>query len=382
MNPHLEIFSQGDEVVTGQIVDTNAAWLSEQAVQQGFIVTRHTAVGDDLWVLISLLQEIAPRADCCFCTGGLGPTSDDLTAEAVAKAFDLPLILDEQALAQMESYFARRQKIMPVSNRKQALLPQGSLRLDNEHGTAAGFAIQIRRCWFVFMPGVPSEMKPMYLNKVQAQLSQRFTLQPSGLVTLRTIGIGESDLQERLNTLSLPDSVKIGYRAELGEVQVKLLFPADYVQADKYQQVQQVAEQLGDSVYTIDENTSNSLIAVLDKHMSAGKYTLAVIETISCGLLASLCVGKDWLIAAQYQPKPLSHNLKTLATAYLHSSGANCVLVQLYDGDNPTVLHNGLLTEHGFYSSTQTIAGALPRKQHQAALSALDLLRRWLQHKL
>ena len=91
MNPTLEIFSQGEEVVTGQTVDTNAAWLSEQVVTLGFTVTRHTAVGDKLDDLVTLLREISTRADCCICTGGLGPTSDDLTAEAVAKAFDLPL---------------------------------------------------------------------------------------------------------------------------------------------------------------------------------------------------------------------------------------------------------------------------------------------------
>ena len=88
MKPILEIFSQGEELVTGQIVDTNAAWLSQQAVALGFRVARHTAVGDNLSELIALLHDIAQRADCCICTGGLGPTTDDLTALAVAEAFD------------------------------------------------------------------------------------------------------------------------------------------------------------------------------------------------------------------------------------------------------------------------------------------------------
>ena len=383
MNPRLEIFSQGDEVITGQIADTNAAWLSQQAVQLGFNVTRHTAVGDALPDLIALLKEISERADCCICTGGLGPTSDDLTAEAVAQAFNLPLIFDEPALAHIEQFFVNRQRAMPESNRKQALLPQGSERLDNEHGTAVGFSLQVGTCWFVFMPGVPSEMKPMYINKVLPHLTPRFSLQPSTLITLRTLGIGESAIQELINTISIPEVVQIGFRAELGEVQTKLLFPFAYSESKQTALVNQVADLLGDCVFAIDDGIeNNNLISVLDKLMTEGNHSLAVIETLSCGLLASFCVGKEWLITAHYQPHSLSQNLKTLATAFQHTSGASCVLVQLYEGDNPTVLHNGLLIEQGFYTSKQTVAGSLQRKQHQAALSALDLLRRYLQHKL
>ncbi|MDP3838798.1 MAG: CinA family nicotinamide mononucleotide deamidase-related protein, partial [Methylococcales bacterium] len=248
MNPRLEIFSQGDEVVTGQIVDTNAAWLAQQAVSLGFHVTRHTAVGDRIEDLIALLGEITQRADCCLCTGGLGPTTDDLTAEAVATAFNLPLVLDTEALAHIEQFFAHRQRVMPASNAKQALFPKGAQRLDNEYGTAPGFAVQVGRCWFVFMPGVPSEMKPMYAHKVLPQLSERFALQPSNLTTLRTLGIGESAIQELMNSITIPDDVQLGYRAELGEVQTKLLFPFAYSESEKAVLVNKIAAQLGDTV--------------------------------------------------------------------------------------------------------------------------------------
>jgi len=389
MNPRLEIFSQGDEVVTGQIADTNAAWLAQQAVSLGFNVTRHTAVGDRIEDLIALLGEIAQRADCCLCTGGLGPTTDDLTAEAVATAFNLPLTLDTDALAHIEQFFAQRQRVMPASNRKQALLPQGAQRLDNEYGTAPGFAVQVGRCWFVFMPGVPSEMKPMYTHKVQPHLTERFALQPSHLTTLRTLGIGESAIQELMNTISIPDNVQLGYRAELGEVQTKLLFPPAYSESEKAVLVNKIAAQLGDTVFAIDHTreTNSDLISVLNDLMTQGGYTLAVIETVSCGLLTSLCIGADWLLEARYQPALISAeqtDLQTLAQALQTTSGATFALVQLYTGDKNGVmiLHNGLLTPHGFYENTQTIAGALKRKQHQSALSALDLLRRYLQQKL
>jgi len=389
MNPRLEIFSQGDEVVTGQIADTNAAWLAQQAVSLGFNVTRHTAVGDRIEDLIALLGEIAQRADCCLCTGGLGPTTDDLTAEAVATAFNLPLTLDTEALAHIEQFFAQRQRVMPESNRKQALLPQGAQPLDNECGTAPGFAVQVGRCWFVFMPGVPSEMKPMYTHKVQPHLTERFALQPSHLTTLRTLGIGESAIQELMNTISIPDNVQLGYRAELGEVQTKLLFPPAYSESEKAVLVNKIAAQLGDTVFAIDHTreANSDLISVLNDLMTQGGYTLAVIETVSCGLLTSLCIGADWLLEARYQPALISTeqtDLQALALALQTTSGATFALVQLYTGDKNGVmiLHNGLLTPHGFYENTQTIAGALKRKQHQSALSALDLLRRYLQQKL
>lgn len=386
MNPRLEIFSQGDEVVTGQVIDTNAAWLAQQAVSLGFTVTRQSAVGDKLEDLIALLHEIAQRAECCICTGGLGPTSDDLTAEAVAHAFNLPLILDTDALAHIEQFFASRQRVMPESNRKQALLPQGAVRLDNDYGTAPGFSLQVGQCWFVFMPGVPSEMKPMYTNKVLSYLTQRFSLQPSNLTTLRTIGIGESAIQELMNTIAIPENVQVGFRAEIGEVQTKLLFPFAYSNSEKADLVNKIAQQLGDSVFAIDHTreTNSDLISVLNELMTQGQYTLAVIETVSCGLLTSLCVGADWLVEARYQPALIHLDLQHLAIELQKTSGATVVLIQGYTGDKNGVmnLHNGLLTPHGFYSNTQTIAGALKRKQQQAALSALDLLRRYLQQKL
>ena len=384
MIPRLEIFSQGDEVVTGQIVDSNAAWLAQQAVQLGFNVTRHNTVGDNVSDLISLLDEIAQRAECCICTGGLGPTSDDLTAEAVAKAFNLQLTLDEVALAQIEQFFTQRQRTMPESNRKQALLPQGAVRLDNEHGTAPGFSVQVGGCWFVFMPGVPSEMQPMFLNKVQPLLSQRFSLQASSLTTLRTLGIGESAIQELINTVSIPETVQLGFRAELGTVQTKLLFPFTYSESEKTALVQQIAHKLGDTVFAIDHTREDNsdLISVLDSLMTG--HSLALLETVSCGLISSLCVDADWLISSSYQATLSNPDLQSLAINLQQSSGADFALVQLYAGDKHGViiLHNGLLTSQGFYQTQQTIAGTLKRKQQQAALSALDLLRRYLQNKL
>jgi hypothetical protein len=166
-----------------------------------------------------------------------------------------------------------------------------------------------------------------------------------------------------------------------------LLFPFAYSESEKTALVNQIAKQLGDTVFAIDHTreTSSDLMSVLNELMT--EHSLAVIETLSCGLLTSLCVGADWLVEAHYQPELIrteQTDLRALAVELQKNSGASFALVQLYAGDKNGViiLHNGLLTPHGFYTNTQTIAGALKRKQHQAALSALDLLRRYLQQKL
>jgi len=406
MNPTLEVFSQGEEVVTGQIVDTNAAWLSEQAVAMGFTVTRHTAVGDKLDDLIALLKEISVRTDCCICTGGLGPTSDDLTAEAVAKAFGLPLEFDELAFEQIQRFFAHRNLPMPKSNRKQAMLPKGAVRIDNDWGTAPGFSLQAGRCWFSFVPGVPMEMRHLFLESIQPTLASRFLLQPDKLITIRTFGLGESAIQQRIGAIEIPVQVQLGFRAAPNDVQTKLLFPNDYPEASLSMLVDKITAELGDNVFAIDGlgQVSGDLVFTVDQLMRTGEYTLAVVETASQGLLAAKCIGKEWLLETRYeqslerfgQKLGVTVNANDLSAAAQAIAGeirktgiADFVLVQLYSGDKQTfhdkdqaiTLYNTLLTGDGFHQTTGSLAGPIERKQNQAALLALDLLRRYLQHK-
>ena len=406
MNPSLESFSQGEEIVTGQTLDTNAVWLSQQAVTMGFTVTRHTAVGDKLEDLAQVLLDISKRADCCICTGGLGPTSDDLTAEAVAKAFDLPLIFDEIAYNQIERFFLNRNRQMPECNRKQAMLPKGSIRLDNQVGTAPGFALQQGRCWFAFVPGVPSEMRHLFLEHIQPTLKDRFDLIPSKLITIRTTGIGESDLQERINKIAIPSHVQLGFRAELGEVQTKLLFPHDYPNQHIENLTQSISQVIGDAVYAIEGlgQQSVDLVSVIDGLMLSGQHTLAIIENVSHGLLAAKLVGVSWLSSAAYvqsldklcqqfhvenQPNDLFSTAKTIAQALQDNTNADMILIQLTDDldvntktqNGLTTVTNGLLVKGKYAQTIRTIAGNIERKQHQAAMLSLDLLRRYLQGK-
>ena len=400
MNPLLEIFSQGEELVTGKIVDTIAAWLSQQAVACGFTVTRHTAVGDKLSELVALLVDIAQRADCCICTGGLGPTSDDLTALAVAEAFDRPLTFDAKAYEQIAGFFANRHRDMPESNRKQAMLPQGAKRLDNHWGTAPGFSIKHGRCWFVFLPGVPMEMKHLFQEQVLPSWPQRYSLQPRLLITFKTFGAGESALQELINGIEIPSLVDVGFRAGTDDVHIKLLFPSDYPKQKMRALIADFSAQLGEFVFAIDglgEETGD-LVFEINKQMAARNRTLAVIETISHGLLAAKCITCDWLLSANYQQSSIKSDAGidvmavAEAMAYEHkkNSAADYVLVQLYTGDKDC-LHNKeksivtyivLLTDTGLHKINHSIAGSIQHKQNQAALWSLDLLRRYLSFTL
>ncbi len=391
MKPIAEIFSQGEEVVTGQTVDSNAAWLSQQLNGLGFAVKRHTAVGDNLADLVALIGEIANRADCCICTGGLGPTIDDLTAEAVSVASGQALQFDPIALAAIEQYYARRQRIMPPANRKQAMLPQDAIRIDNPVGTAPGFALQIQTCWFVFLPGVPAEMKAMFSQQIVQQLPQHFELKADCLVTLRSVGIGESAIQQQLQDLKLPEAVQLGFRAAVDEVQTKLLFPADFPETEKQGCVAEVRQLIGDYVFAIDglAGEEGDLLTVIDRLIQQRQFSLTLLETASQGLIAARCLRRDWLKSVSIQLQTLDDtSVEQLASQLQQSQQTDLALVQLYTGtasdyrdkQQAIVLYNALQTPDGIFSSQNTIAGSQTYKQTQAAIMALDLLRRYLQN--
>ncbi len=405
MNPTLEIFSQGEEIVTGQTVDTNATWLSQACMTMGFTVSRHTAVGDRLDELIALLKEISTRADCCICTGGLGPTSDDLTAEAASLAFSMPLQFDAKAFEQIANFFKNRGRTMPESNRKQAYLPSGALRIDNQWGTAPGFTLQYNRCRFVFLPGVPFEMQHLFNEFVKCFFERHYALNPKQLVTLKTIGIGESDIQTAIADITIPPEIQLGFRTGPDHIETKLLAPAQYPRHKLDVFIDTIKSRLGNYIFGIndDHNHCDDLPSTIDKMMRNQQRTAIFIETISQGLMTAKCaIGNDWLLETHYQCSPerlanrfavsfgdmdLPNQAKKIANAARIQSSADLVLIQLYQKDNTLndkdryiTIYNALLSSEGYWHTSHAIGGPVKRKQNQAALLALDLLRRYLQN--
>ncbi len=289
MSLKCEVLSTGDEVLTGQIVDSNAAWLAEQLGTQGFDVTRHTTVGDDRGDLESAFREIGARADVCVCTGGLGPTVDDLTTEIASKVAACGLKLDQAALDRMQMMWAARGRPMPENNRKQAMLPETSEVLVNPVGTAPGFTMRIGHTQFFFMPGVPSEMKKMFTEQVLPRLEK---LRPEKTVfdvkVLRTNGLPESKVDEILAGLEeMFPGVKLGFRAHFPEIQVKLTVKGSDIAAAKAglkAASKEVFKRLGPYIFSEGQSMEEAVGELL--RMEKAKISLA--ESCTGGMIGQM----------------------------------------------------------------------------------------------
>ncbi|OBR42680.1 competence/damage-inducible protein A [Aeromonas dhakensis] len=219
----IEIISTGNEIVTGLVVDTNAAWLSALLLEQGWQVRRRVTVGDNLKDLKVVLQESAARAEVVLVCGGLGPTADDLTAQAAAEAFDQPLTLFPDWLATIEARYASRGRPMPASNAKQAWLPQCEI-LDNPVGTACGFLVQAGPSRLFFTPGVPFEFKQMVREQILPRLKALAGAESdTELRRFYTFGVSESALSDMLDAAPWPAGIELGYRSSMPLIELKLI---------------------------------------------------------------------------------------------------------------------------------------------------------------
>ena len=375
----IEMLSTGDEVLHGQIVDSNAAWLSSLFFQEGLPVTRRQTAGDTLDELVSLLTERSHIADVLIVNGGLGPTSDDLSAQAAAKACGVELVLQQAWLENMEAWFASRGRPMAASNRKQAEIPANAEMLDNPVGTACGFALRLNRCWIFFTPGVPSEFKVMVEQQILPRLKQQFDLpEPPLCLRLTTFGRGESDIAAELEPLALPEGVVMGYRSSMPIIEIKLTGPAS--QRVAMEQVwQQVRLLLAEC--TIFEGTEG-LPALLARELKDRGFRLALSEQYTAGLLHwQLAASEVPLSAAEILPahqeglEELVQRTRALAahqgTVLALSTGA------LEEGEVSLALHT---PEASWGQRVKFTHGRhnLETRQKVVAMMAMNMLRRWL----
>ena len=387
-----EILSQGDEVITGQTVDSNAAWLAEQLTALGIRVVRHSSVGDDAGAIGALVAEAAARCPLVLCTGGLGPTADDLTAEAVAAATGVPLCFDAQAMAQIERLYRRFGKTMAATNRKQAMLPEGCQRLDNRWGTAPGFAVELGDAWLAFMPGVPREMRKMFTARVLPELQRRYTLNPGHLITLRTVGVGESRLQQLLADWQ-HDGVELGYRVRAPEVQVKLRFAPGFSAPQRDEIADTVAVPIGIGVYCRegygrDTGPQGELAEVVLRLLEMRGLTLAVAEQGGGGVLTALLHGAGFSAGLGCSRVCVAEGLVSkqqaaaLATAVRADSGRDLGLGLCLqadpDGDQPGSAWVALASADGMRDRSFKVAGGRALMQALAAGAAMDFVRRRL----
>ena len=287
-----EILAIGSELTCGARLDTNSQWLSRELEALGWTVGRHTTLADTLPDLVAELRAAAGRSQILLITGGLGPTLDDLTREALAEAFQQPLIRDSESVRRIESLFAARGRTMPERNVCQADRPQQSEAIPNDCGTAPGILMQIRQpnsdqhCLIAAMPGVPAEMKPMFLQSVRPRLPS------SGLQlcrkVIRTFGYGESEAERLLRDLTARGrNPEVGITAS--EAVISLWISARSPSLESAQQLCQetedaIRERLGRAVYGEGDVELHEVVTGL---LQLQKARVALVEgSTTGGLLA------------------------------------------------------------------------------------------------
>ncbi|OYI96487.1 nicotinamide mononucleotide deamidase-related protein YfaY [Klebsiella pneumoniae] len=376
---NVEMLSTGDEVLHGQIIDTNAAWLADFFFNQGLPLTRRNTVGDDLDALVAILRERSEQADVLIVNGGLGPTSDDLSALAAATAKGDGLILHPEWLETMTRFFAERGRPMAESNRKQAEIPASAEMINNPVGTACGFAIQLNRCLMFFTPGVPSEFKVMVEQEILPRLRQRFTLpDPPVCLRMTTFGRSESELAQSLNPLTLPPGVVMGYRSSMPIIELKLTGPANQRDAmlALWPEVRKVA---GDSL--IFEGTEG-LPAQIARCLQERQLSLTLSEQFTSGLLAlQLSRAGAPLLASEVVPaqeETLAQAARWAAERRINHFAGLALAVSGQENDH---LNVALATPDGTFALRVKFSAtrhSLAVRQEVCAMMALNMLRRWL----
>lgn len=283
----VELISVGTEILLGNIVNTNAAFLSEECAKLGLSCYYQTVVGDNAERLATTLKTAIDRSDIVILGGGLGPTQDDLTKEIAARVCEKEMHLDEEAKKHIEDYFAKKGKVIPDNNWKQAMIPDDSVVLHNPNGTAPGVIIEYGEKRVVLLPGPPNELKPMFKEQVEPYIRDMIP----GIILSRTVkicGIGESRVEEMIeDMINAQTNPTIATYAKTAEVHLRVTAKADdESQAKKLLKpvVKELKNRFGTFIYTTDEAVTLEM-AIADL-LIANKLTVSTVESCSGGLLA------------------------------------------------------------------------------------------------
>ncbi len=282
------VLSIGTELTRGELVNTNAAWLCDQLTMLGCEVTEQVTVPDRAEAICDTLRALCARNTLIVCTGGLGPTTDDITSASVALAAGVALERREASLEVIRRRYAARGREMTPSNAKQADFPEGAVVIPNPVGTAPGFSLSMGDCRGFFLPGVPTEMMRLFEDTVRSEVAstvKRTTHQ----IRLRTFGLSESVVGERLDGIEAEHpGVSLGYRASFPEIEVKVCARADEA-AEAARRVavvvREVRSRLGDAVYSEGED---SYAAFVGRGLRAKRLTLALAESCTGGMISSM----------------------------------------------------------------------------------------------
>jgi nicotinamide-nucleotide amidase len=285
----VEIVSTGSELLLGQIINTNAPYLAKKLNELGYDAVFQTTVGDNRHRMASVLSIALDRADIVITSGGLGPTLGDITKEVSSQLLGRKMFLHEPSVEHIKGFFERRRLTMTKNNMRQAMMPEGAIIVKNDRGTAPGVIIEHENKTIIHLPGPPMELEHMFENGILPYLSGRFGGQ--GIIVskvLRTYGLGESSLEERIREfLLVQKNPTIALLARSGEIHVRLTAKSESETTARLmigELESQIRERIGEFIFGTDEQT---LEEVVGQELLAHKYTVALAESCTGGAVTA-----------------------------------------------------------------------------------------------
>jgi nicotinamide-nucleotide amidase len=377
--PTAEIITIGTEILLGEILDTNAQYLARALRDAGVDLYRKTTVGDNTRRIAQAIQQAQERCDIVITTGGLGPTVDDPTREAVALAVGVETEFRPELWEQIESRFRRFNRQPTENNKRQAYVPRGALAVENPVGTAPAFIVENGEQAVISLPGVPSEMKYLTQNAILPYLRQRYNLK--GTIksrVLHTAGVGESQIDDLISDLEALANPTVGLAAHSGQVDVRITSKGESEdEADRLiQPVEAVLRQrLGSWVYGVDEETLEEMAL---RTLSHKGWTLAVVEAGLGGLLIRRLAGAQgpFLGGEMLTEMTTPQELMEVTAAYRQARHAEVGLgVVIYPEGEKQDVHFALITPQGSQHFSRPYGGPPEYAPRWALHHSLDIIR-------
>jgi len=405
-----EIIAIGSELLLGQIIDTNSSYIAKVLADNGIELIHTTTVGDDLQRMKETIQDAIKRSQIVITTGGLGPTEDDLTREAVSESTIRPLVFQPHLMTQIEARFKGRGFRMTENNKKQAYVPEGAIPIENPKGTAPGFIVESSDWVILSVPGVPSEMEYLMERTVIPYLRKRFNLQRQVIRyrVLRACGLGEGAIGIQIKDLMRESrNPSVGTLASAGEVKIRITAKADSPEEASIlikKMEEEIRHRLGILIYGVDHETLQGNVA---KGLEKLGLSLSIVETFTGGIISQkltstgsfsftqgmflplgssqirfLKMTEDKFNFLSKEPKKLTDLLATKAREEFGTDLGLAMFGKISEeqgkGNEKAETFCSLSTSSGVENQEYFLGGELLMIRERASIIALDMLRKYL----
>ena len=405
-----EIIAIGSELLLGQLVDTNSSYIAKCLAENGIELVQTSTVGDDLQRMEEVIGEATSRSQIVITTGGIGPTEDDLTREAIAEVLHRPLTFQPHLMEQIEALFKKRGFRMAESNRKQAFIPEGAIPIENPKGTAPGFILEHSEGSIISIPGVPPEMEYLMENAVIPYLRKRFDIKHQVIQykVLRACGLGESAVGQQIKDLMKQGrNPSVGTLASIGDIRIRITAKAENPEEASTlirNMEKEIRNRLGILIYGVDNETLHGNIAMELERLN---LTLSVAETFTGGIISQKLTStgtnsfvQGVILASETSPRQflslsplefgslrkdsqrftdsLAQKVRDEFKTDLSLSMFGKIAEKQGEGDYRIETYYSLSTSTGIENQEYALGGELWMVRERASIIALDFLRKYL----